>query len=371
LANIESELAKLNATLKAAKMRVAIFERDNHLWLRATLPPKPHIDKLKPYQQFISLNAKATIAGLKYAERKAKEMALALDNKTFKWTDWIEVEEVNRVKLFGELIEEYHAHRLAKSQIAPSTWKSDYLLISKKLPSDQKVDIEIILNAIAQTQPDTRVRKRLTDYCGRLAKFAKLPENDLQRITEMVGNYSAAAVNPRKLPSDKEIADFLDSIKNPGWRWVIGCIAAYGLRSHETVRLEIVDFPKLRVPEETKTGSRIVRPLYPEWAIEWDLSNRMLPNFKNLEIDNGKLTTKISGWFGQHAPFKALDLRHCYARRCFEFNIAPDRAAKMMGHGLGVHLQTYRAWFEEEIYDAAYKDAINAENSPKAPKCDG
>ena len=368
--NIEAELIKLNAALKAAKMRVAIFKRDNHLWLRATLPPKPHIDKPKPYQQFVSLNAKATIAGLKYAERKAKQMAVALDSGNFNWQDWIDIEETNQVKTFGEIIEEYHTHRLSKSQIAPSTWKSDYLLISKKLPSDKKVDVEIILSALALTQPDTRVRKRLTEYCGRLAKFAKFPETDLQRIAEMVGNYSATAVNPRSLPSDQEIANFVTSIKNPAWRWVVGCIAAYGLRSHEAVRLEVVDFPKMLVQEETKTGSRIVRPLYPEWAIEWDLSNKILPDFETLEIDNGRLATKISRWFGQHAPFKALDLRHCYARRCFEFNIAPDRAAKMMGHGLKVHLETYRAWFEEEVYDAAYKDAIDAENSPKAPKTD-
>jgi integrase len=228
----------------------------------------------------------------------------------------------------------------------------------------------VILGAIAQTEPDSRVRKRLAEYCGRLGRFAKFSEQDLQRISEMVGSYSASSVNPRNLPGDSEIASFVTSIKNPGWRWVVGAIAAYGLRCHEALRLEVVDFPKLQIPEQTKTGSRIVRPLYPEWALDWNLENRILPNFETLAIDNGKLTTKICRWFGQYAPFKALDLRHCYARRCFEFNIAPDRAAKMMGHGLKVHLETYRAWFDEEVYDAAYKDAIDAINRPEAPKTD-
>jgi integrase len=368
LASFEDELTKLNARLKTAKLRVAVFVRDNHLWLRATLPPKPHIDKPRPYQQFISINAKATIAGLRHAEQKAKQMALALDSGKFSWTDWIELKPTNKTKTFGELIEEYHDWRLTKSSVAPSTWKTDYLLISKKLPSSCEVDIEVILGALAQTPPDTRVRKRFAEYCGRLAKFAKFSEEDLRRISEMTGNYSANSVKERNLPTDEQIAKFVTSVNSPGWRWVTAVIATYGLRSHEALRLEIVDFPKLQILENTKTGSRIVRPLYPEWAEGWNLSNRVLPNFETLEIDNSKLTTKISRWFNQNAPFNALDLRHCYARRCFEFNIAPDRAAKMMGHSLQVHLQTYRAWFEEEIYDAAYSLALDDPKRPLPPR---
>jgi hypothetical protein len=68
LASLEEELQKLNNRLKRAKLRVAVFERDNHLWLRATLPPKPNREKLKPYQQYVSTGAKSTIAGLRHAE---------------------------------------------------------------------------------------------------------------------------------------------------------------------------------------------------------------------------------------------------------------------------------------------------------------
>ncbi|MBN3905852.1 MAG: hypothetical protein HWQ35_04475 [Nostoc sp. NMS1] len=41
----------------------------------------------------------------------------------------------------------------------------------------------------------------------------------------------AAAVQPRKLPSDKLIAEFRENIKSQSWQWLYGMIATYGLRS--------------------------------------------------------------------------------------------------------------------------------------------
>ncbi len=53
--------------------------------------------------------------------------------------------------------------------------------------------------------------------------------------------------------------------------WAIAC---YGLRSHEVFRLDLEDFPVVRVTQG-KTGARFVYPLYPEWAQRWELHKRM------------------------------------------------------------------------------------------------
>ncbi|MBU7582190.1 MAG: hypothetical protein KAF91_04655 [Nostoc sp. TH1S01] len=44
-----------NQCLKAAKIGVRVETRDDRLSLRATLPPNPGSNKIKPHQQYITL----------------------------------------------------------------------------------------------------------------------------------------------------------------------------------------------------------------------------------------------------------------------------------------------------------------------------
>lgn len=353
MADFEKELESLNARFKSAKLRVAVFVRSNHLWLRATLPPRPHSEKTKPYQQNVSTGAKATVAGLNYAERRAKYMSLCLDEGRFDWNEWI----APKVKTIGEVVEAYHDWRLKQSKIAASTFEVDYLRVSKKLPFNQKLDVEVLLDVIGKTEPDTRVRKRVAEYCRRLGKFGRIPDDDLGKISAMIGNYSASKVNPRGLPLDEEIAVAVNRFLGSDWGWLLGVIATYGLRSHEAFQLKVLD---------GKTGERIVRPLYPEWASEWLLWEMRPPSLN--ASNNAQLSSKVASWFAKRkVGFRALDLRHCYARRCFEFGIEPDRAAFMMGHSLNVHMTTYRAWFDEEVYDKVYQNAVENPSRPLPP----
>ncbi|MCC5670104.1 hypothetical protein LC653_41515 [Nostoc sp. CHAB 5784] len=62
--DIDSKIAEANSKLRAANTRVSIERKGNRLWLRATLPPKPHINKQQPYQQKVSLDINATPAFL-------------------------------------------------------------------------------------------------------------------------------------------------------------------------------------------------------------------------------------------------------------------------------------------------------------------
>jgi hypothetical protein len=53
--DFDERLIETNKKLKAADTRVAIARKGSRLWLRATLPPKPHIDKNKPYHCAIAI----------------------------------------------------------------------------------------------------------------------------------------------------------------------------------------------------------------------------------------------------------------------------------------------------------------------------
>lgn len=361
---IDERIAAANAGLKAANTKVSIERRGSKLWLRATLPPKQHIDKQQPYQQKVSLGLNATLAGVQSAIIKAKRMGLDLDSGKFSWDDWIEVSfQAQTTGDWLQRFEDDHWERTKRTDAALTTWQ-DYRGIFNRLDRDRTLTIDALLEVVRSTEPESRTRKKTCTYLYKLAKFASL--NEAEKIKELAGNYSASAVQPRKLPTDKLIAEYRDSIKPGWWQWAYGMIATYGLRSHEVFHLDLEDFPVVRVLKG-KTGERFIYPLYPEWVEQWELQDVRQP-----EIDpshsNAKLGTKVSGWFyDRKVPFKSYDLRHCYARRCFEFGLAPDWSAGLMGHSLSVHLKTYRAWIDEATYKRAYELVINRSDRPSPP----
>ncbi|MEH2070001.1 MAG: integrase [Nostoc sp.] len=370
---LDKKIQQANEQLKKKCAKVIIHRRVNYLWLRGTLPPKPHIAKDKDYSQFVSLgkNAIASEKGIQYAVTKAHLLTAQLLAGTFDWAEWIDLDKVAPTRIEARKVRDWCAEyeknywrRVKKTPDREGNWKKDHGLVFSKLRQDEPLSLQVLLDYIETTEPDSRPRKRACDYCYKLAEFAGLEGRE--EIKKLTGNYSAKSVDPRTLPSDLEIFDFCNSIQDPNWQWVVRMLATYGLRNYEPFRLSMADFPTIRL-EAGKTGKRIIVPLYPEWAESWSLQNVCLPNI-DTSFTNSKIGTKVSGWFFDcKAPFSAYNLRHCYARRCFEFNIAPDRAAKFMGHSLSVHLQVYRAWFDESVYLADYQRAIAKVDRPLPP----
>jgi integrase len=361
---LDDKIAEANKRLHDDKVSVSIERRDRRLYLRATLPPKPHINRDKPYQQKVATGQKVTPAGLQSAARKARLMGDQLATGKFQWSDWIEVsEKTETIGIWLERFEKSHWEKTKKTDAAVTTWK-DYRLTFNKLDGYRALTTDALLEAIAKTEPDSRTRKKVCTYFYKLATFAKL--EGTEAIKELAGNYSPNKVQPRNLPSDSAIALGRESIKSDSWRWLFGVLACYGVRSHEVFRLSWEDFPVVRVLSG-KTGERFIYPLYPEWAEQWKLKEVILPEL-DLSYSNAKLGSKVSGWFyDRKVPFKAYDLRHCYARRCFEFSLAPDWAAGLMGHSLQVHISTYRAWIDEATYRKAYEAVINRRDRPLPP----
>jgi len=68
---LEYTLEAVNERLRAAKSKARLYQREEMLWLQATLPSKPGNFRIKPYQQRISLGVPATEDGFKRAEQEA------------------------------------------------------------------------------------------------------------------------------------------------------------------------------------------------------------------------------------------------------------------------------------------------------------
>ncbi|NJM19840.1 MAG: integrase [Richelia sp. RM1_1_1] len=377
--DIDNRLAQANGRLRASNTGISIEKRGGSLWLRGTLPPKPNLGKTKPYQQKLSLRTKenpqgvkATIAGLQYAEQQARAIRVQLDRGQFDWAEW-QLSQLPKPETVSDWVEKFETEywrRRSRNQQTETTWKKDYQVVFPKFAEfadDAELSIDLIIEFASFSEPDTRSRKRVCDILGRLAKFAKL--ENLDAIKELTGSYSPGTVSPRSLPTDEQIAQWRDKITSPGWQWIYGMCAAYGLRPHEAFHVDMLDFPTARVSDETKTGERFIYPLYPEWSQNWNLKEIVLPNLKSIEdSSNAKLGTKVSGFFyDSKIPFPPYNLRHCYARRCFEFGFTPDFGAKLMGHSVTTHCKTYRAWIDEATYLKVYETLIHRRGRPPAP----
>jgi hypothetical protein len=270
--DISERIQSANERLKDALLRVRIVRLEKHLYIQATLPPKP--DSFRDYwcQQKIATGKPATLEGLRATEKLAYVVGGKLIEGTFSWEPYIKV--CHKPEKVRDWIEKFEQE--FKPKVAPVTWKTDYRNVFNKLPPDALLTAKLLRAAAEKTGENSRTRKRYVQAFSRLAKFAGI-EIDLRHIK---GTYSATAVEPRDLPSDEQIVECFNSISSPGWRWVFGMLATFGLRNHEVFYLDIdplmMGESYIRVTEG-KTKGRMVWAFYPEWVEHFKLADKVLP----------------------------------------------------------------------------------------------
>jgi len=361
--DVDERIAQINARLKVARVRATIERRGNKLWLRGTLPPKPRNEQTKPYRQKLALGVNATMAGIQEAEKRAKLLSAQLDAKEFRWEDWSEVGGTEEEK--PETVEQAlkRFEEKFKPDMKPITWKTDYYNVFKWLDTEKDLTIDLLEEVLDQTKAHTRTRRRFSLALGKSAESAGLKNN----FKSMRGKYSASEVEPRDLPNDEKIVEGFHSINNPGWRWVYGMLATYGLRNHEVFYLDTTDLGAGQSPEifvrEGKTGKRLVWPCYPEWVDEFGLRKKCLPNVTGKEHkDYGQRVTKF---FGRTFDFTALDLRHRWAIRTLEFNWPYALAAMQMGHSVKEHERTYHRSITAETHRKVFNLLVLKSDRPR------
>jgi hypothetical protein len=75
------KLTEANDRLKAANVGIGILNRNHKLYLRGILPPKD--GQGKPRRQEIAIGARATPAGIRFAESEARKVGALVDCKEF------------------------------------------------------------------------------------------------------------------------------------------------------------------------------------------------------------------------------------------------------------------------------------------------
>ena len=378
--SLDESLAKINQRLKVAKLGLKVERRGKKLNLRGTFPPRPNSSKLSAYQQRIPLSIPAQEDSLVQIEKMAKIIAAQLITDTFDWHDYLEIVpgmtranaglpvqvEAFEMYFFQQRLE----RRDAKPSSVKTTWQKAYVPYLKKLQAiaAQHPELslpEVIYATVQSTKANSRSRQVCCTALDAFTSFVGIPlPTELKSFS---GSYGNSKTQLRQLPTDTEILAAYEKIPNPKWQFVYGIMATYGLRNHEVFFSDYAmlaggdEEAILEVLESTKTGAHDVWPFTREWLDTFHLRDIRLPK---VNTDLSKTTLQLVGQqvskqFKRYKiPFTPYDLRHAWAVRTIGVGLPDTVSARMMGHSVAIHNNTYQRWITRRDQRAAVKAAM-------------
>jgi integrase len=363
MAQPEKWIAAANARLNGVPISLGLSGTKAVIYVRGVMPPQPWEQDQRARQRKVSLGRRALEeADVKLAEQVARSISLDLNRGQF---DWLKFEQVvdprpSGANTIGDWAAQFERER--RSGMAAHTWHCNYELLMESLPLGQELTEVALIEWVLDRNPTANtMRAKYVTIGLALCELAEIPCNRLRKLRRDAPN---KPLNPRKLPTDKQIEAMHRQIseERPGWAWVYGMLATYGLRPHEIFRLEFDQWPDVIVGENSKTGERTVPPIHPKWVELFGLDGRSrIPELLEWspEQSNTRLGRKVGGGFKGHGFGDPYDLRHCYARRCLTKGMTSDIACRLMGHSRDVHEQKYRAWITSSVYLDAAKRVID------------
>ncbi|WP_416671582.1 site-specific integrase [Egbenema bharatensis] len=360
--DITGKLAQANGRLKAHRVGVRIEQMGEKLYLQATLPAKPGSHKSKPHQQRIALGIGAHPRGVQMAEQEARKVGALRDCGEFDWMPYLKTATGSSDSV-GEWIRRFETE--VRTTVSETTWRTEYQQVFSRLPSDQVLSADVLLEAIAQTENHTRNRKRYCTTLARLAQFAGIELN----VKPLKGNYSYTEVDPRTLPTDREVAEWFYKVPNPQWRYVYGLLATFGLRNHEAFFLDTEPLKRGKFwveVQSSKSCKHLVWAFYPEWVEQFGLRDGQLPPGES--GSHAAYGHRVTNQFSRYeVPFSPYDLRHRWAVRTLEFGLPDSHAAKQMGHSVTVHEKIYHHWITAETHQRAFDVLMLRGDRPQPP----
>ena len=380
--NVIQEINNINDKFATQGCNLRIEKRGERLNIRGSLPSKDDKNNFKV--QRISLGLKADLSGLEEAKKKLQLINLQLELDQFDWVNWIhnsinkqEVKESfsfrKRIDQFEEFFFKENKNEFLTST-RKTTWRSSYKPYIKRIvniyDSSFNSDLQNIFIKTLQTYKEgSRSRKQCATSLSVLAKFleVKLP-HDWQSNAK---GYGLKKASFRNLPTDEVIENLWEKIPNNSWKFVFGLMATYGLRNHEVFFCDLNSLTDsgdkiIRVLPTTKTGEHQVWPFHPEWVEKFGLSKlgknpELLPNInKDLKVTTlQNIGKKITDQFKRYAlQIKPYDLRHAWAVRTIFYDLPDTVAARMMGHSVSLHTQTYHHWITKRDQQQAVNNAL-------------
>ena len=379
--NIIHEINDINRKFLIKGSKLKIEKRGGKLNIRGSLPSKENKNIQKV--QRISLGIDADTDGLEEAKKKLQLINLQLELNQFEWRNWItsSIQENNKtyeffIKEISEFeknfFKEYRNEHLNSAR--KSTWNSSYKPYIKRMiniykKNDNKDINHIFLSTLKSYQEGSRSRKQCGTSLNVFADFLKLSlPSEWKSLSR---GYGIKKASFRDLPDDNLIEELWRNIPNKSWQYVFGLMATYGLRNHEVFFCDLSALKNngdkiLRVLPTTKTGEHQVWPFHPKWVDLFQLSSlgndpSLLPKINR---DLGQTTLqnigkRITDQFNRYGiRIRPYDLRHAWAVRTIFYDLPDTVAARMMGHSVSLHNQTYHHWITKRDQQKAVNNAL-------------
>ncbi|MEO0985976.1 MAG: hypothetical protein AAFY20_10540 [Cyanobacteria bacterium J06639_14] len=352
---VDRAIEKANQGLK----RVKIERRGQKLALRGSLPKKPGEGRGNR-QRYLALGIFANPDGVKVALAKAQRLESDLLFERFRWGDWEAGGSGSGGKTAADWGQELGT--IKAGTVKSSSYHANYEEPLGSLPDKPLTEEMLIAHILTRSEPNSWARKNDCMVFKQVAKFAGVNVD----FSSIKGNYKPKPVTADQVPSDEEIEAIWESIVNPGWKWIYGVLATYGLRPHEVFK--IADTRKITSPTgkitilgETKTGVREVWPLPDKWRSRFDLADVVYPNIKIEGRDNQNIGERISANLRsqktRRIPHTPYALRHAWAIRSAVMGVPDSIAARWMGHSVAVHAATYHAAIDQLQHEAIWRRA--------------
>jgi len=379
--NIIHEINVINRKFLIKGSKLKIEKRGGKLNIRGSLPSKENKNIQKV--QRISLGIDADTDGLEEAKKKLQLINLQLELNQFEWRNWItsSIQENNKtyeffIKEISEFeknfFKEYRNEHLNSAR--KSTWNSSYKPYIKRMiniykKNDNKDINDIFLSTLKSYQEGSRSRKQCGTSLNVFADFLKLSlPSEWKSLSR---GYGIKKASFRDLPDDNLIEELWRNIPNKSWQYVFGLMATYGLRNHEVFFCDLSALKNngdkiLRVLPTTKTGEHQVWPFHPKWVDLFQLSSlgndpSLLPKI-NRDLGHTTLQNigkRITDQFKRYCiKIKPYDLRHAWAVRTIFYDLPDTVAARMMGHSVSLHNQTYHHWITKRDQQKAVNNAL-------------
>jgi len=359
----EERIQAANGQLNKVKLRV----RGEKLYIQGTFPPKP--GEYKARQRELPTGCNTTPAQFKIAIAKAKGVESQLVLGTFDWSNY-DRSQTKPPASISDWIKRYEASHWERTERNPTTersYETGYGHYFRQLPSSELLTLDLLRKCIlSKSEPATRSRQLYCMAYRRLAEYATrmgaIPRDELdifeRELRELRAGYKP---KQREIPTDEEIIEIWQGIKNPAWRWVYGTMAAYGLRPHEIFHLDLEHFTQateaLRVFDTTKTGERLAYPCPVLWRDRFELWKSQLPKIQTEGKSNEWIGKKISQEFRElkipHVPYA---LRHAWCIRTIFAGVPDSVAAKWAGHSVSVHVNTYHKYISQIQHQQAFEE---------------